>query len=251
MVQGVEFISAEELFGAASRLVVEGENIGLTGIASLGSMYQLATGVVALLFIFISVRYSDAILNLVFSLFSRRISRSDSHIYSGEINNIELFTSLAGVLLIALFVMRLSVEPKAMVYLSPLLSHSSWGIGGIVLGGSLALILGERIMLYALGFVSENMAFSNTLWHSKTLHFSATALLISPMLILSLLTDGDIGRVALLTSATVCSISLILFVKETFSLFRSQRFSIFHWILYLCALEIFPLSLLLAPIARG
>ncbi|MBQ5352799.1 MAG: DUF4271 domain-containing protein, partial [Alistipes sp.] len=49
----------------------------------------------------------------------------------------------------------------------------------------------------------------------------------------------------------VCMLTaLILFVKETFLFFVSQKISILHWILYLCALEIFPLSLLLAPILR-
>ena len=244
-------VSATDIYGSSSYLAPQGVEEVVRDIASLGVGYQIATGVVALLFIFISVRFFDAICNLVLSLFSRRISRSDSHIYSGEINNIEIFTSLAGLSLLSLFVMRLSVEPSAVGYMSPLLSYSPWSIGGIVFGGALALIIGERIMLYALGFVSENMAFSDTLWHSKTLHFSATVLLISPMLILSLLTDGETAKVALFISATVCSISLILFVKETFLLFRAQRFSIFHWILYLCALEIFPLTLLVAPIARG
>ena len=71
------------------------------------------------------------------------------------------------------------------------------------------------------------------------------------MLILMLLSEGIVAKIALYISVAICSVSLILFIKETFLLFRAQRFSIFHWILYLCALEIFPLSLLLAPIVRG
>ena len=91
----------------------------------------------------------------------------------------------------------------------------------------------------------------NTIWHIKLLHFSLIIILLSPLLILVLLTEGVVARLALYTSIAVCSLTLILFVKETFLLFRAQRFSIFHWFLYLCALEFFPLSLLLAPIVRG
>ena len=72
--------SAVDIYGSNSYLAPQGVEEAVLGISSLGVGYQIATGVVALLFIFISVRYSDAILNLVFSLFSRRISRSDSHI---------------------------------------------------------------------------------------------------------------------------------------------------------------------------
>ncbi|MBP3497475.1 MAG: DUF4271 domain-containing protein, partial [Alistipes sp.] len=46
------------------------------------------------------------------------------------------------------------------------------------------------------------------------------------------------------------SIATIIFIKESFLFFVSQKISILHWILYLCALEIFPLSLILAPILR-
>lgn len=115
----------------------------------------------------------------------------------------------------------------------------------------LATMFGERLMLYVVGAVSGRNDACNTIWHIKLLHFSLIIILLSPLLILVLLTEGVVARLALYTSIAVCSLTLILFVKETFLLFRAQRFSIFHWFLYLCALEFFPLSLLLAPIVRG
>lgn len=251
MLQSVEHISAEELFGTTSRLVVENGNTELSGIASLGSMYQLATGCVALLFIFILVRYFDLFRYLIISSVSKRANRSDIHIYSAEIKNIEIFTSLIGTTLIALLVMRISVMEEVQHILSPLSSLSAWAIGGTILTGILATMCGERTMLYIIGAMSERNDVCDTIWHIKLLHFSTTILILSPMLILALLTEGLVAKIALFSSVAVCSISLILFIKETFLLFRAQRFSIFHWILYLCALEIFPLSLLLAPILRG
>ena len=251
MLQGIEYISAEELFGAASRLVVENGNVGLSGIASLGSMYQLATGVVALLFIFISVLYFDLFRHLVISSVSKSASRSDIHIYSAEIKNIEIVTSLIGVAIIALLIMRISVMEELQYLISPLSSRAVWGIGGLFFVGIFAMMCGERVMLYIIGAMSGRNDACNTIWHIKLLHFSTTIIVLSPMLILALLTEGLVAKIALYTSVAVCSIALVLFIKDTFLLFRTQRFSIFHWILYLCALEIFPLSLLLAPIVRG
>ena len=88
------------------------------------------------------------------------------------------------------------------------------------------------------------------MWHIKLLHFSTSIIAVTPFVILTLLTEGVVAQIAFYISVAVSSLSLILFVKDSFLLFNTQRFSIFHWILYLCALEFFPLSLLLAPIVR-
>ena len=244
-------ISAEELFGTASRLVEQAGNNTLLGIASLGGAYQVATGVVALLFIFILVRHFDLFRYLIISSFSKQSNRSDIHIYSSELKNIELITSLMGVMLLSLLVMRLSVFDITKTFFASLHPLSVWKIGGVSLVAILATMFGERLMLYVVGAVSGRNDACNTIWHIKLLHFSLIIILLSPLLILVLLTEGVVARLALYTSIAVCSLTLILFVKETFLLFRAQRFSIFHWFLYLCALEFFPLSLLLAPIVRG
>ena len=88
------------------------------------------------------------------------------------------------------------------------------------------------------------------MWHIKLLHFSVAILVVTPFAILALLTDGVLAVIAFYISVAVSSVSLVLFVKDSFLFFNTQRFSIFHWILYLCALEFFPLSLLFAPIVR-
>ncbi len=251
MLQDSILISAKELFGATSRLVVENSHSELLGIASLGSMYQLATGAVALLFIFILVRYFDLFRHLIISSVSKSASRSDIHIYSAEIKNIEILTSLIGVAIIALLVMRISVMEEFRHLISPLSSRAVWSVGGLFFVGIFAMMCGERLMLYIIGAMSGRNDICNTIWHIKLLHFSTIIIVLSPMLILALLAEGLVAKIAIYTSVAVCSIALILFIKDTFSLFRAQRFSIFHWILYLCALEIFPLSLLLAPILRG
>ena len=147
-------ISAEELFGTASRLAEQAGNNTLLGIASLGGAYQVATGVVALLFIFILVRYFDLFRYLIISSFSKQSNRSDIHIYSAELKNIELFTSLMGVMLLSLLVMRLSVFDITKTFFASLHPLSVWKIGGVSLVAILATMFGERFMLYVVGAVS-------------------------------------------------------------------------------------------------
>ena len=251
MEQRLTNISPEELFGTASRLAEQGGENTLLGITSLGGAYQAATAVVALLFIFTLVRYFNLFSHLIISSISKQSNRSDLHIYSADIKNIEIFSSIIGILLISLMAARLSVMEEVKQLLGIYTSLSGWEICGLTLGGVVAMMLGERILLLVAGAMSGRNDACNEIWHTKLLHFSIVIIVTAPLMILTLLTEGLIAKIALYTSVAVCSLSLILFIKETFLLFRSQRFSIFHWFLYLCALEIFPLSLLLAPIVRG
>lgn len=251
MEQILDIIPAEELFGTKSQLVAEYLDNPISGIASLGGAYQIATAVAALLFIFILARYFDLFRYLLLSSFSNQSRSSDMGLISRDTHNIKLVTTFNGALLLALLMMRLSVMDLTAPILGVGPDLSAWAIGGVTLGGIIATLFGEGLVIYLLGIVVGHQDACNNLWNIKLLYFCLSIVLLSPMLILTLLTEGLVAKIALYVSVAICSLSVILFVKETFLLFRSQRFSIFHWILYLCALEIFPLSLLLAPILRG
>ena len=251
MVQSYDIISAKELFGEASRLAVQSTSEAVAGISSLGLLYQVTTSVIALLFLFVLVRYSDQFRYLLLSFANRNIKQSEMHIYAAELRNIKIFMSFIGISFLALFVMRLTVVEELCHLLYPLYGISTWGIGLLFFGALWLMILGERFALYLSGIVSEQERFCNEIWNLKMLHFAATITIVAPLLVLMLLAEGLAVKISLYTSVSLCFISLVLFIKESFFLFRAQRFSIFHWILYLCALEIFPLSLLMAPIVRG
>ena len=244
-------ISAEELFGATNQIVTHDSCAEWSGVSLLGGAYQVAVAVTALLFIFVLVKYSFLYRHLILSAISTKIDNSDRQGLSFEIRNVEIFTGIVGIVLISLLVMRLLVMTEAPVDIRNHLFLSLWGVGAASLASIIITILGERAMLAIVGVVSERRDACRAIWQMKMSHFSIIIVLLSPLIILVLLTGDNVARIALYASATICLISLILFIKDTFLLFRSQRFSIFHWILYLCALEIFPLSLLLAPIARG
>ena len=251
MEQIFNHIPAKELFGANSKLVEQVSEATMAGISSLGTTYQIATSIIALLFIFILVGYFDLFRYLMLSSFSSQSNSSDMHLFSREAKNIKLFTSLIGACLIGLLVMRLSVMGWAAPMMGVGPEFSAWGACGLTFLGIIATLFGEGALLYIVGALSGQQDACNMLWHSKLLYFSLAIALLSPMLILVLLTEGLTAQLALGLSVLICLLTLLLFIKETFLLFRLQRFSIFHWFLYLCALEIFPISLLLAPVLRG
>ena len=251
MEQILDIIPEQELFGYKNQLVSESVDNPISEIASLGGAYQVMTAVVALLFIFILVHYFDLFRFIIISSFSGQGRSDDLHIIARDTRNIKLVTCLGGAILIALLTMRVSVMDWGAPIFGVGPDLSAWSVGGLTLAGIILFLFGEGVLLYLTGQLSARSEACNNLWHMKLLYFSLSVVIISPMVILTLLTDGLVAKIALYTSAAICSLTLILFIKETFLLFRTQRFSIFHWILYLCALEIFPLSLLLAPIARG
>ncbi|EKC70870.1 hypothetical protein LEA_07560, partial [human gut metagenome] len=43
---------------------------------------------------------------------------------------------------------------------------------------------------------------------------------------------------------------LLLYLKESLMLFLSKKISILHWFLYLCAVEIFPVSFVWLSLTR-
>lgn len=243
-------ISAEELFGTASHLAEpSSEAVALT-IGSLGSLYQIVAAVAAIVFTFILVRYAGALTHIILISVLGRDKRTSVQLLTSDVRNIEIATSLLGVLLISLIVMRLSIVDSLQPLFAPLSMLSNWGIAGITLAAIVGVILAERILLWIVGAVSSRNDVCNGIWHIKLLHFSCVILLTSPLLLVMLLSSGVIARIAFYASVAICFISLFLFIKETFLLFRTQRVSIFHWFLYLCTLEISPLSLLLAPLVR-
>ena len=130
MNQAVNTITAEELFGVGSTLVEQIDERVLSGVASLGSWYQVATGVVALLFIFILVRYSNP-LQVLFSSFIGKSSLSNLSVFSSEIRNIEVLTSIGGVSMLSLLVMRLGVMEEFSMVRQAMGSMSVWAFGAL------------------------------------------------------------------------------------------------------------------------
>lgn len=244
-------ISAEEIFGTESRLVEHDAASSIFDLSSLGVGYQVAVAVVAIVIIFAMVRYAEVFRHILLSALSRQAKRSDIHIFSAEIHNLEIVVGIIGVITFSLLAMRFTVLGATRSAFAPLLGYSAWGVWALCAGAMSATILGEYALLKAVAAVSGASALCRDIWQLKMLHFSCATIVVAPILLIVLLNEGWAVSAALYCSFAVCSITLFFFLKETFFLFRSQKVSIFHWILYLCALEILPLSLLVAPIARG
>ena len=75
-------------------------------------------------------------------------------------------------------------------------------------------------------------------------------LIATPFLALWLLAPAGEGKIWFWVIIIELVVSLILYLQETLSLFISKKISILHWFLYLCGVEIFPISLLILLTVR-
>ena len=141
-----------------------------------------------------------------------------------------------------------SIMPPA---LSEALSH------GAVLALSLIATLAcaaiaalQRGFLQLVGAVTASQPFVSQLGLLRRTYFVLGIIVTSPALLLFALCPRGSGDVWFCVIAIELAITVILYLRETLHLFISKKISILHWILYLCAVEIFPISLVWLLVAR-
>lgn len=123
--------------------------------------------------------------------------------------------------------------------------------GGAALAVTLAVpivLVGVHLFQYvtlrATGEVLLCRDFISQLWQLKRICFSLFVIFCTPPLLLYMFVPSGSGRWLLVVMAFMLSTALFVYVKETISLFLSKKISILHWFLYLCTVELFPVSLL-------
>lgn len=121
---------------------------------------------------------------------------------------------------------------------------------GAAIAGTGAILLFQWLVLHLCGAVTLSQPFVNKLLLLKRLYFSLATLTATPALLLFALCAHGSGRLWLAVAAAACCVALLLYLKETLRLFLAEKVSLLHWILYLCSVEIFPVSFL-ALLAAG
>lgn len=102
----------------------------------------------------------------------------------------------------------------------------------------------QSLVLRTVTTVTLTRPFMNQLWLLKRTYFALAVVIATPPLLLFALCPPDTGRLWLGLSLLESAVTAVLYVRETLHLFLSKKVPILHWFLYLCAVEIFPFSLL-------
>ena len=193
-------------------------------------------------YIFCLYRYYDDVIALVESIFSRRSAlsgrvgeRRHSDIFYGSLGKLFLLgICFVGVLSVGAIMHYGVVVPQSSILYMPL----------VVIALFLAVILVQNLLLGVVGVITRSLGEVAALLRIRLVYFVLATLLAAPLLLVAMVGQGADYRVWLNIGCLAIAISVILFVRESISFFISKKVSILHWILYLCTVEILPLSLL-------
>lgn len=242
-------LSAADVFGAASELALRSGAAHAAAAGAGDAVLQVAALAVALFYIYTAVRYSGIVCAIVLSAAGVAPSRrgGQRHINSSLRRNVEVAIAASGFVAAAVAAVRLFGQRMA----ESGLPTGAAVAAAAVIAAFAALVVFEYAAVRSVGFVGGRNDLSMEILRLKLRHFSAAAAAMLPVGMLCFFAAPDVAEACFYLLGVQCFVSAILFAKETFSLFLSQRISILYWILYLCTLEIFPVSLLLAPLLRA
>lgn len=117
-------------------------------------------------------------------------------------------------------------------------------LAALGVAAALALsLLYQRGVTFAVGVLTYSKPLIERLWLVKRHAAAVLTVAVTPPILLFLLLPPGSGKGWLWVIFIELSVLSVLYLRETLLLFLAKKVSILHWFLYLCVVEIFPLSL--------
>ncbi len=242
----------EEMFGAQSRLVESAEYATPSQTLVGDLFFQILVVVMMLVVIFFIARHRYRIA----MMFGRLLKGHLSEDYSSGRRDESLArtflqaSSLIGVMLVVIFMVK-----YASMWLPSFLTPPAEWVSVLATLCALiavaAIALFEYSLLWIVGKVTRSEDTVGVILYLKRAGFSLAAIAISPIFLLGVLSSEKVTDVWNIVLIVECAILVLLFIKETLAFFIDKKIPILHWILYLCTVEAFPLSLIWALTLRS
>ena len=211
-------------------------------------LYNMLIALTIIYYVFCIYRYFDDIRALFMSVFQRRVvsleraeERRRSDIFYGSLGKLFVL-GLAFVGVIASMVASRQaglLTPSQLFYLP-----------FVAMGAFVVVISVQYLMLLIVGAITQSVNEVMALMRIRLIYFVMAIVMVAPILLISQMGIGasyerwqNVGYIAAL-------IAFVLFIRESIGFFISKKVSILHWILYLCAVEILPLTLLWQGVIR-
>ena len=239
-----------EALGPESRLTVEGA-CG-DSVVRLGTLFEWIILVAVMIYLFFGVRYYDYIRYTLLSVFGvKLIDGRGRYLNRGEQNNYLAVMVGIGLLLATIAATKAVATHYPDMLIDEVEQSSAYAVLAIAIAVFVVIIVGGYLlMLLAAGFVSEYQVLCQQLQRSKMQNMALAFTIAIPLLSLYLLASHIPVMPVAIGLFLIAIFAEIISIKDSFFCFKQQKVSILHWILYLCTLEIFPISLMLAPLLR-
>lgn len=237
-------VSAAEVFGPQSVLAPAGEAI------SAGTEFFLLTDnwVFRLLVLLVFIGYCYTIyyfrepVSVLLKIGKSRLYGEKLMEEHGYMFSFFLRTALGvGWLAVSLLSVR-CVEMSG----SPLLDLlPEWAVplSAVGIGVAIWLIVGfQRLVLCVAGNLVRDISFTGYLLYLRRLLAVLFVILSVPVMLLLMLNEGPSVDIVLYVLIVECFTFFLFWLYKTREFFLAQNVSILHWFLYLCGVEIFPVS---------
>lgn len=112
------------------------------------------------------------------------------------------------------------------------------------------IFLFQTVVLKTAGALTFSQRFVSRLRYLRKLVFSVSAVLLVPLLLMfSMAKEGGALTISVIAVAGAAVVALF-FLARSYMLFVDEKISKLYWFLYLCAVEIFPVTLLLLLVRK-
>lgn len=238
-----ESVAPEQVFGEGSSLVAAPHPLRELPPVYESEPFQGIVLALALIYLFVICRSLQESCDLFRKLSLSPTKSTRMTEIQGSSNIRFLWTmTVIGLPTLALVILRLTDQ----LFPLPTLMPPQWipASGLLVVLAFAAIALFQVGLLWIVGHITLSEQTTRQLAHLKFNYFGLGSIILCPIALLYTLTPSEAGQILLYVTICGTGIVLLLFLKDTLMLFLSKKISILHWILYLCAVEIFPFSLI-------
>lgn len=240
--------TAEEVFGRASTIADGTGSFGAdpAGISAITDNYAFGAGVLVCFIAYcLIVYYFRGYVAGIFNIFrgpayTEKALGEHSRVYDNFLGwTIALGTLALGLTALKFVALAYGdfLADALPAWGIPLLVPAAWVAAGVVLGFQL-------VVTKAAGSLTTYRSFTDSLFYLKKIIFALGTVVVTPLFLLFALSNGAAAETLGWIVAGVAAVVETLLIIRTFMLFVRQNFSISLWFLYLCGVEIFPLSLI-------
>lgn len=211
---------------------------------------NLLVAVVVFLYFFCLYRYFDDVRALFGSVFRRSVAPSErmlerrrSEIFYGFLGKLFLIGTCTLGAIASLWADRTvaweTVGPYARVAL-PFAAMAAF----------VAIVAVQYAMLAVAGGITRSWSMMAVLLRIRLIYFVLATVIVLPPVLMWQMNGGTGGEVWLRVACLAAAVAVVMYVRESVTLFNSKKISILHWILYLCIVEIMPFTLLWQIVVR-
>lgn len=241
--------AADGHVAAVVAAVTDGNAATLAEMA--GDVVQnLLVAVVVFLYFFCLYRYFDDVRALFGSVFRRSVVPSErmlerrrSEIFYGFLGKLFLIGTCTLGAIASLWADRTvaweAVGPYARVAL-PFAAMAAF----------VAVVAVQYAMLAVAGGITRSWSMMAVLLRIRLIYFVLATVIVLPPVLMWQMNGGTGGEVWLRVACLAAAVAVVMYVRESVTLFNSKKISILHWILYLCIVEIMPFTLLWQIVVR-